>query len=127
MKERIRASLIAGYKLLDLACLTLALELAFYYGGPQGLGYVRQAVYAPTFDAAIFFIGVFCSWAFILSSFWLYRSKRLARWEDELFDVLRAVVFCSLILATLILLAEWQIFPKRFLLIFTFVTFVSLF
>ena len=127
MKERIRASLMVVYKLIDLACLTLALGLAFYYGGPQGLGYVHQAVSAPTFDTAIFFVGVFCSWAFILSSFWLYRSKRLARWEDELFDVLRAVVFCSLILSTLILLAEWQIFPKRFLLLFAVVAFVLLF
>ena len=127
MRERIRASLMFGYKLLDLICLTLALGLAFYFGAPQGFGYIQQAVQTPAFDSSVFFAGVFCSWAFILSSFWLYRSKRLARWEDELFDVLRAVVFCSLILGTLILLAEWQIFPKRFLLIFAIVTFVLLF
>ena len=127
MKERIRASLVFIYKLLDLASLTIALWLAFFYGGPQGFAYVRQAFYAPTFDSSLFFVGVLCSWVFILSSFWLYRSKRLASWKDEFTDVLRAVVFCTLILATLILVAEWQIFPKRFLLIFAFISFALLF
>ena len=124
MKERIRASLVFVYKLLDLASLSIALGLAFYYGAPQGMDYISEAFYAPTFDSSIFFIGVLCSWAFILSSFWLYRSKRLASREDELFDVLKAVAFCTLILATLILLAEWQILPKRFLLIFAVTAFV---
>ena len=127
MKDRIRASLIFIYKLLDLAALAFALWLAFYKGGPEGLNYVIKAVNSPTFDSSIFFIGVLGSWAFILSSFWLYRSKRLAKWEDELFDVLRAAAFCSLILATLIFLAEWRIFPKRFLFIFAFTSFALLF
>ncbi len=127
MKERIRHSLIFGYKILDLGALSFALLLAFYYGGPEGVSYMFRAVFAPTFDSSLFLIGVLSSWAFILSSAWLYRSKRLASWQDELTDVLRAVVFCSLILATMILLAEWQIFPKRFLLIFAFASFVLLF
>lgn len=127
MKERIRASLVFVYKLLDLTCLALALWLAFYYGGPDGFDYVIRAVYVPTLDSSIFLVGVLSSWAFILSSFWLYRSKRLASWQDELIDVLRAVAFCSLILATLIFLAEWRIFPKRFLLIFAVSSFAFLF
>lgn len=127
MKERIRASLVFAYKILDLAALSFALWLAFFYGGPEGFDYIVNAVFAPTFESSLFLIGVFGSWAFVLSSFWLYRSKRLASWEDELLDVLRAVVFCGLILATLILLAEWQIFPKRFLLIFTVSSIVLLF
>jgi len=127
MKERIRASLVFGYKLFDLFSLALALGLAFYLGGPDGFGYVTQTFYAPTFDSSLFFVGVLGSWSFILSSFWLYRSKRLATWQDEFFDVLRAVGFSSLILATLILLAEWRIFPKRFLLIFAVTSFVFLF
>jgi len=127
MKERIRASLVFVYKLLDLTCLALALWLAFYYGGPDGFDYIIRAVYLPTLDSSIFLAGVLGSWAFILSSFWLYRSKRLASWQDELIDVLRAVIFCSLILATLIFLAEWRIFPKRFLLMFAVSSFVFLF
>lgn len=127
MKERIRATLVFVYKLLDLTCLALALWLAFFYGGPDGLDYVVRAVYVPTLDSSIFLAGVLGSWAFILSSFWLYRSKRLASWQNEFFDVLRAVLFCSLILATLILLAEWRIFPKRFLLIFAVSSFAFLF
>lgn len=118
MKERIRASLILVYKLLDLSFLAISLWSAFYFGAVQGTSYIYQAFYAPTFDSTIFFGGVLISWGIILSSFWLYQSKRLARWEDELFDVLQSVAFCTLLLATLILLAEWQIFPKRFLLIF---------
>jgi exopolysaccharide biosynthesis polyprenyl glycosylphosphotransferase len=127
MKERIRASLILVYKLLDLASLAVALWLAFYRGGPEGVDYILQAIYNPTTESAIFFLGVFSSWAIVLSSFWLYRSKRLASWEDEFFDVLRAVAFCTLIVATLMLLAEWQIFPKRFLLIFSATSFALLF
>lgn len=127
MKERIRISLVLVYKLLDLTSLAIALWLAFFFGAPQGLDYVRQAFYHPTFESSVFFIGVFFSWSFILSSFWLYRSKRLASREDEFVDVLRAVAFCTLILATLILLAEWQIIPKRFLLIFAVTSFVLLF
>lgn len=127
MKERIRASLIFVYKLLDLASLALALWLAFYRGGPEGVDYILQAVAHPSVESTIFFLGVFGSWAIVLSSFWLYRSKRLASWEDECFDVLRAVAFCALIVATLIFLAEWQIFPKRFLLIFSATAFFLLF
>jgi exopolysaccharide biosynthesis polyprenyl glycosylphosphotransferase len=127
MKERIRGLLILGYKLLDLAALTYALWLAFFYGGPEGVGYLVGAITHPTFDSSVFIAGVLLSWAFVLSSFWLYRSKRLASWTDELMDVVRAVLFCTLILATLILLAEWQIFPKRFLLIFALAASVFLF
>ncbi len=126
MKERIRASLVFGYKMLDLAALGFALWLAFKFGGPEGVDYVVQAVYTPTFDSSVFFIGVFGSWIFILSSAWLYRSKRLATREEEFIDVMRAVGFCTLVLATLILLAEWHIFPKRFLLMFAVTAFVGL-
>ncbi|HMS42808.1 MAG TPA: sugar transferase [Pyrinomonadaceae bacterium] len=127
MKERIRAGLIFGYKILDLAALSFALWLAFFYGGPEGVGYLVKAIFEPTFDSSLFLLGVLGSWAFVLSSFWLYRSKRLASWKDELTDVLRAVLFCGLILATMILFAEWQIFPKRFLLIFAVSAAVLLF
>ncbi|MBK6751566.1 MAG: sugar transferase [Pyrinomonadaceae bacterium] len=127
MKERLRASLLFLYRILDLSALSFALWISFKYGGPIGMDYVMLAVYAPTFDSVLFFGGVFASWIFMLSSFWLYRSKRLASLSDELTDVFRAVVFATLILATLILLAEWSIFPKRFLVIFAFVSFVLLF
>ncbi len=126
MKERIRASLVFGYKLLDLTALGFALWLAFLYGGPEGIDYIVQAILAPTTESSVFFVGVFGSWLFILSSFWLYRSKRLASREDEFADVLRAVAFCTMILATLILLAEWHIFPKRFLLMFAVISFILL-
>lgn len=126
MKERVRGLLLFGYKLLDLGALSLALWLAFYYGGPEGVGYVRRAFVSPTVESTTFGLGVLLSWTFILSSFWLYRSKRLASWRDEAADVFRAVAFCSLILATLILLAEWHVLPKRFLLIFAVVSFLLL-
>ena len=58
MKERIRHSLIFGYKILDLTALSFALWLAFYYGGPEGVDYIVRAIIAPTFDSSIFLIGV---------------------------------------------------------------------
>lgn len=127
MKERFRASLVFLYRLLDLAALSIALLFAFYRGGPIGMDYIVLAVRSPGFDSVMFFTGVFASWFFMLSSFWLYRSKRLASWQDEVTDVLRAVIFATLILATQILVAEWSIFPKRFLLIFAITSFSLLF
>jgi exopolysaccharide biosynthesis polyprenyl glycosylphosphotransferase len=112
---------------MDLTALGTALWLAFKLGGPLGLDYVVLAFLNPSIDSTIFFAGVFGSWMFTLSSFWLYRSKRLASWEDEFADVLRAVIFATLILATLILVAEWAIFPKRFLVIFAVTSFTLLF
>lgn len=127
MKERIRHSLIYLYKLLDLTALSIALWLAFFYGGTEGVDYVWRAISEPNFDSTLFFVGVLASWSFVLSSFWLYRLKRLASLRDEFSDVLRAVAFSSLILATMILLAEWHIFPKRFMLIFAVISTVLLF
>lgn len=127
MKERLRASLLLIYRILDVCALSIALWLAFRLGGPEGLTYIVNAVFAPTLDSTLFFGGVLVSWFFMLSSFWLYRSKRLATLNDEFGDVLRAVSFATLILATLILVAEWSVFPKRFLLIFAAVSFVLMF
>ncbi|MFN0141346.1 MAG: sugar transferase [Pyrinomonadaceae bacterium] len=127
MKERFRASLLLAYRLLDLAALGAALWLAFYYGAHVGIKYLIRAFTVPSLESTIFFGGVFASWIFMLSSYWLYRSKRLASWEDEFADVLRAVAFATLILATQILIAEWSVFPKRFLLIFATTSFVLLF
>ncbi len=127
MKDRLRASLIFFYRVLDLSALGIALWSAFYFGGPQGTAYIFTAAYTPTIESTLFFSGVFGSWMFMLSSFWLYRSKRLAGLGDELWDVLRAVSFAMLIVATFILLAEWPIFPKRFLLIFAAAAFLMMF
>jgi len=48
----------------------------------------------------------------------------LASPEDELLDAFKAVGFCTLILAAMILVAEWEILPKRFLLIFSVISFL---
>lgn len=127
MKGRFRASLLLAYRLLDLAALSSALWLAFYYGAQVGIKYLIRAFTEPSLESTVFFGGIFASWIFMLSSYWLYRSKRLATWEDEFADVLRAVAFATLILATQILIAEWTVFPKRFLLIFATTSFVLLF
>lgn len=127
MKERIRLALLFVYRLLDLTGLAAALWLAFYYGAPVGIDYLISAFIEPSLESTIFFAGILASWMFMLSSLWLYRSKRLTKWEDEFADTFRAVVFATLILATQILIAEWPVFPKRFLLIFAFASFTSLF
>ncbi len=124
MKDRIRLLLIVIYQIIDLAVLAFALWLAFLLGSPFGVDYIRTALTAPNFESTFFFGGAFFSWGLVLSSIWLYRSKRLSKGSDELFDVIRAVGFCTAILATLILLAEWQIFPKRFILIFAAASFL---
>ena len=43
MKERLRASLLFLYRVLDLSALSVALWLAFYYGGRIGMDYVVVA------------------------------------------------------------------------------------
>jgi exopolysaccharide biosynthesis polyprenyl glycosylphosphotransferase len=118
LKLRIRTSLITLYRFLDVLALATALWIAFIYGAPDGDNYIWQAIVNPQLESTIFFAGVMLSWGFCLSSIWLYRSKRLAASNDEVWDVIKAVGFCTLILATMVFYAEWVVFPKRFLLIF---------
>ena len=127
LKLKIRELLLVFYRGLDVIALIFALWTAFLYGSPFGTEYIANAIFEPTLETNLFFGGVLLSWSLTLSSMWLYRSKRLASWNDELFDVVKAVGYCTLLLATMILLAEWKIFPKRFLLIFAVTSFVSLF
>lgn len=127
LKLKIREGLLFLYRILDVIALVLALWTAFIYGSPQGPEYIAAALFEPTFDATLFFLGVLLSWSLALSSMWLYQSKRLATWKDEMVDVLRAVGFCTLILASMILIAEWPVIPKRFLIIFAMLSFVQLF
>lgn len=118
LKLKIRETLVFFYRILDVLALVLALWTAFIHGSPQGAEYVVNAIFAPKLESTLFFTGVLLSWSLALSSMWLYQSKRLATWQDELLDAVKAIGFCTLILAAMILVAEWSIFPKRFLLIF---------
>jgi exopolysaccharide biosynthesis polyprenyl glycosylphosphotransferase len=124
LKLKIREILVLFYRILDVLALCFALWIAFLYGSPQGTGYITKAFIEPEIESTVFFVGVLLSWSITLSSMWLYQSKRLARWEDEFWDAVKAVGFCTLILAAMILVAEWSIVPKRFLLIFACVSFV---
>lgn len=118
LKLKIRETLVFFYRILDVLALCLALWTAFIYGSPHGAEYIVNAFYEPKFETTLFFGGVLLSWSLALSSMWLYRSKRLASWKDEMLDAVKAVGFCTMILALMILLAEWSIVPKRFLAIF---------
>lgn len=124
LKLKIRETLVLFYRILDVLSLCFALWIAFLYGSPQGTGYVTKAFTEPEMESTVFFVGVLLSWSITLSSMWLYQSKRLARWEDEFWDAVKAVGFCTLILAAMILVAEWSIVPKRFLVIFATVSFI---
>lgn len=118
LKIKIRSTLVFLYRILDVLALCFALWTAFVHGSPQGEQYITNAFFEPTFETSLFFLGVLLSWGVALSSMWLYQSKRLATWQDELIDAVKAVGFCTLILAAMILLSEWSVMPKRFLLIF---------
>lgn len=124
LKLKIREVLVFFYRILDVLALCFALWVAFLLGTPQGAEYIANALFEPHWESTLFFAGVLLSWSFALSSMWLYQSKRLAHWKDELLDALKAVGFCTLILAAMMLIAEWQIFPKRFLLIFSGISFL---
>lgn len=118
LKLKIRETLVFFYRILDVLALCLALWAAFAFGSPQGAEYIANAIFEPKLESTLFFAGVLLSWSIALSSMWLYQSKRLATWQDELLDAMKAVGFCTLILAAMILVAEWHIVPKRFLLVF---------
>jgi len=118
LKLKIRETLVFFYRILDVMALVFALWTAFIYGSQTGAEYIVNAFAAPKLESTLFFAGVLLSWSLALSSMWLYQSKRLATWQDELLDAVKAVGFCTLILAAMILVAEWSILPKRFLLIF---------
>src|SRR5581483_6688334 len=57
---------------------------------------------------AIFFALLLAGWYACLSSLWLYRSRRLSEWHDELTDVAKAVSYSALCLSAVTVLAHWQ-------------------
>lgn len=127
LKLKFRSSLLFLYRILDVLALCFALWTAITHGSERGADYVVRAFTSPDLDTALFLGGVLLSWGTALSSMWLYQSKRLASWKDEAIDALKAVLYCSLILAAFLLIAEWEVFPKRFLLMFAGISFVLLF
>ena len=106
LKIKIRELLVFFYRIIDVLALCFALWTAFLFGSPQGTEYIANAIFEPQWESTLFFGGVLLSWSFALSSMWLYQSKRLASWQDELLDAIKAVGFCTLILAAMILVAN---------------------
>jgi exopolysaccharide biosynthesis polyprenyl glycosylphosphotransferase len=63
-----------------------------------------------------FLLVLVLGWNFCLSSLALYGSRRLARWRDDLSDVMRAVGLCTFTLAALAQVFAWYGFTKGLLL-----------
>lgn len=126
LKLKVREGLLFAYRILDVIALCLALWTAFTHASPLGPEYFVKAIFEPTWDTTIFFGGVLISWSVALSSMWLYQSKRIASLGEEMLDAVKAVGFSTLILSLLVLLAEWPVFPKRFMLIFAGVSLLML-
>jgi exopolysaccharide biosynthesis polyprenyl glycosylphosphotransferase len=104
----VRSSLIVTHRILDLMALGLAFGLAAALTSPGSVQSVSRSVWARETHVFLSLAVLLGSWSVCLSSLWLYRSKRLANWRDELAEVLKAVSLCTLILATAELILQWQ-------------------
>ncbi len=120
------SALTRTQKLLDLWLLVVAFGLSFVWAGhlPGPLnelpGSVRLA------DALFFGLLLVC-WYIFLSNLWLYRSRRLAQWHDELFDVFKAVSYNSVALTFVAVIASWQVVDRTVLVGFWLTAFELLF
>jgi len=129
------SSLSFTQKSLDLAVLVVALATS--------IRILRLVSPAPTLNSEwerfltmlfsatwtdLLFLAILLSgWNLCLSSLALYGSRRLARWCDDLIDVMRAVGLCTLTLAALAQVFEWEGIPRGLSLSFWLLASVSLF
>ena len=118
MTRTVRSSLVFTYRVIDLAALSIAFVMSAALTSPGSVQSVSQSVLARESHVFLSLTILLISWSVCLSSLWLYRSKRLARWQDELTEVIKAVSLCALILSTAELILEWQTVNRWMLLSF---------
>jgi exopolysaccharide biosynthesis polyprenyl glycosylphosphotransferase len=120
------SALTRSQKLLDLFLLVVAFGLSFIWAG-----YIPgQTVELPlpiSFSDVAFFIALLACWYVFLSSLWLYRSRRLAKWSDELLDVFKAVSYTAVALAFIAVIARWPMVDRTVLVGFWLTAFELLF
>jgi exopolysaccharide biosynthesis polyprenyl glycosylphosphotransferase len=94
------SSLSFTQKFLDLSVLLGALATSAWF---LQLEVVKLGAASRQIVAAhlCFLVALLIGWNICLSSLALYSSRRLARWRDDLADVMRAVGLCALTLAAL--------------------------
>jgi exopolysaccharide biosynthesis polyprenyl glycosylphosphotransferase len=112
---------------LDLVALGLAFVLAAALASPGSVQTVSRSVLAYKPHVFLSLAILIVSWSVCLSSLWLYRSKRLSNWRDELAEVVKAVSLCTLLLATAELLLQWQTVTRWVLVSFWLLASVLLF
>ena len=123
----VRSSLIIMHRALDLAALGIAFVMSAALTSPGSVQSVSRSVLAREAHVFLSLTILLISWSVCLSSLWLYRSKRLSHWQDELLEVIKAVSLCTLILATAELILEWQTVNRWMLLSFWLLASVLLF
>jgi exopolysaccharide biosynthesis polyprenyl glycosylphosphotransferase len=129
------SSLSFTQKSLDLAVLVAALGASAWILHIAGsapilhqewghlVGMLQGSILIDFLFSAVLLLG----WNLCLCSLALYDSRRLARWRDDLFDVMRAVGLCTLTLAALAQVFEWKGISSRLLLLFWLLASVWLF
>src|SRR5262245_57157618 len=129
------SSLSFTQKFLDLAVLVAALATSgwiSHLGGSAPTlrsesGRFAEVLRGATFADFLFLVALLLSWNLCLSSIALYGSKRLARWRDDLVDVMRAVGLCTLTLAALAQVFESDVISRGLLLSFWLLASIYLF
>src|SRR5262245_62178995 len=111
------SSLSFTQKFLDLSVLVGALAASAWILQPE---MVRLSAASQQITAAYlcFLAILLAGWNLCLSSLALYSSRRLARWRDDLADVMRAVGLCTLTLAALAQVFVWDGATRGLLLTF---------
>ncbi|MFN0123941.1 MAG: sugar transferase [Blastocatellia bacterium] len=95
-------------KILDVALLLLAFYLSFVVRGQISPLAIERIMTLTTGDG-FWFALLLLGWYVCLTSLWIYRSRRILKWHDELTDVTRAVSLATVVLAGITVLAEWTL------------------
>ena len=111
-----RSSLTLTHKVVDLVALVSAFTAAAAWVSFANLTHLRDSVMSARLVNVIFFVVMLVGWNIGLSSLLLYRSKRLANWRHELGDSIKGTSLCSLMLAAVTLVAQWDVVTRDVLL-----------
>jgi exopolysaccharide biosynthesis polyprenyl glycosylphosphotransferase len=120
------SSLSFTQKFLDLTVLVGALGVSAWISHPKLVRLSDTPRPITGADLCLLVI-LLAGWNICLSSLALYGARRLARWRDDLADVMRAVGLCTLTLAALAQVFIWDEVNRQLLFTFWLLASASLF
>lgn len=118
MNNARRQALLALFKIFDLVVMVAAFALGavplLYRSGLTFSEFFSMRIKVQNF---VVFVGLLCTWHIILTSFSLYKTRRLVPREFEILDALKATSLCTFAMAAAALLFHIRMVDVPFLVI----------